>query len=160
MAVERNSTDAAFRTRYEHDRPEVAPIATKLMDWARERRLLQRPRTGETHDTLLCFLELGVNEHKIFALETNGLVWVLFSELQRRFPSKDASKKTAFLGTLREKLSEVAGGRAAPGSQGGKASWTLASTDVPALLRVLDWAIVELRGHYHELVASTKRHRV
>jgi hypothetical protein len=86
-------------------------------------------------------------------------VWVLFSELERRFPSTDAGKKTAFLATLREKLREVPGGRAAPGSQGAKASWVLGATDLPAFLAVLDWAIDELRRYHRELVSSSKRHR-
>ena len=159
MAVERNSTEEAFRARYEHDSPDAARAARKLVQWARDRGLRLRPRAGETHDTLLCLLDLGANEYKIFTLETNGLVWVLFSELTRRFPSTDADEKAAFLATLREKLEKVPGGRAAPGSQGGKASWVLGATDLPMFQEVLEWTIEELRRHQTELLSSSRRHR-
>ncbi len=159
MAVERNSTEEAFRVRYEQDSPEAARTARKLMQWGRDHDLRLRPRAGETHDTLLGFLELGAHEHKIFALETNGRVWILFSELLRRFPSTDADEKAAFLATLRKRLEMVPGGRAAPGSQGGKASWVLGETDLPAFLAVLDWTLDELRRHHDELLSSSRRHR-
>jgi len=159
VAVERNSTEEAFRARYEHDSPEAARAARKLIQWARDRGLRLRPRAGETHDTLLCLLDLGANVYKIFTLETNGLVWVLFSELTRRFPSTDADEKAAFLATLREKLEKVSGGRAAPGSQGGKASWVLGVTDLAVFQEVLEWTIEELRRHQTELLSSSRRHR-
>jgi hypothetical protein len=157
VAVERNSTEEAFRVRYDRDSPEQARAARKLIQWARDRGLRLRPRAGETHDTLMCLLNLGANEYKIFSLETNGHVWVLFSELTRRFPSTDAEEKAAFLATFREKLEKVPGGRAAPGSRGGKASWALEATDLPAFLAVLEWSIEELRRHQGELLSSSRR---
>ena len=159
MAVERNSSEETFRTRYEQDRPDAAPNAAKLVSWAKHRGLLLRPRAGETHDSLLCFLKLGANEHKIFTLETNGLVWIVYKELERRFPSTDVGQKAAFFTNLRERLQGVSGGRAAAGTQGGKASWMVASTDILALVTVLDWVIEELRHHHTELLSSSSKRR-
>jgi hypothetical protein len=159
VTVERNSTEAAFRTRYEADHPEAASAARSLLHWANERSLSLTWRAGPTHDTALGFLKLGVHDHKVFTLETNGLVWVLFTELGRRFPSTTDGAKNAFLNGLRERLSKVSGGRARAGSQGAKASWKLEVTDVPALLSVLDWALADLRRHYAELLSSHRKHR-
>jgi hypothetical protein len=157
VAVERNSSLETFRARYEADRPEAVPAATALLEWARERGLRCRPRKGPTHDTLLCWLDLGVGEHKIFQLETNDLVWILFGELERRYPSKDAGSRAAFREELHGRMETVRGGRAATGSRNGKASWRLTQTDLPALTRTLDWAIEQLRRGHQELVASRKR---
>ena len=154
MAVERNSTLEAFRARYETDSPEAAPAAMALVGWAKNRGLRNRPRTGPTHDTLLSWLDLGVGEHKILQLETNGLVWILFGELERRFPSKDARVRAAFREALHQRLETVNGGRAARGSRNGKASWRLQQTDLPALTGTLDWAIAQLRGGHEGLLGS------
>ena len=157
MAVERNSTPEAFRARYEAHTPEAAPTAMALMHWAKERGLRYRPRSGPTHDTLLCWLDLGVGEHKIFQLETNGLVWILFGELERRFPAKDAGRRAAFREELHQRLEAVPGGRAGKDSRNGKASWRLRQTDLAALTRTLDWAIGQIRGGHEDLVGSRKR---
>jgi hypothetical protein len=159
VAVERNSSEAAFRARYEADHPEAAPPARGLLHWANERKLNLTWRAGPTHDTALGFLRLGVHDHKMFTLETNGLVWVLFTELGRRFPSTRDGAKDTFLEGFRERLARVAGGRAPAGSRGAKASWKLEQTDMPALQGVLDWAVGDLRKHYAELLAAHRRHR-
>lgn len=157
MAVERNSSADEFRRRFEKDTPEAAHRAIALMEWAKERGLRYRPRTGPTHDTLLCWLDLGVGEHKIFQLETNGLVWILFGGLERRYPSQDASRRAAFREELHCRLETVPGGRAPKGSRNGKASWRLAHTDLTALTSTLDWAIEQLRDAHMELLAIRRR---
>jgi hypothetical protein len=157
MAVERNSSADDFRRRFEADTPEAASQADALMKWARERGLRYRPRTGPTHDTLLCWLDLGVREHKIFQLETNGLVWILFGELERRYPSQDAGTRAVFREELHCRLEAVPGGRAAKGSRNGKASWRLTHTDLAALTSSLDRAIEQLRSGHQELLARRRR---
>jgi hypothetical protein len=159
LTVERNSSDEAFRERYRQDTPEAAPIATRLIAWSRTHGLELRPRAGPTHDTLLCFLKLGGNEHKVFALETNGLIWILFAELERRFPSTEPEKAAAYFASLREKLGAVRGSRADASRWGGKASWRLKDTDETALTAVLKWVVDELRRHWEDLLESQRRRR-
>ena len=159
MAVERNSTEAAFRERYRKDSPGAAPPALRLVDWAKRHGLRLRPRAGPTHDTLIGFLVLGANDHKIFTMETNGLLWVLFTELERRFPSTDRAAVAQFKSELRKKLEGVRGGRAAPGSDQAKASWRLEQTDEAALVGVLEWVVAELRRHYDDLLDDRRKRR-
>ena len=157
MAVPRNSSTEAFRSRYAADCPEAAPAAMALMDWAKQRGLRSRPRTGASHDTLLCWLDLGEREHKILQLETGGKVWIPFSQLERGFPSRDTAKRAAFREQLHQRLEQVSGGRAQRGARNGKASWLLAQTDLPELTRALDWVIEELRGGFAELMNARRR---
>ena len=159
MAIERNSSEEAFRKRYRQDMPEGAPVATRLIAWAKAHGLQRKPRAGPTHDTLLCFLKLGANEHKVFTLETNGLIWILFTEIERRFPATDHEKTAAFLALLREKLANVRGSRAESAEWGGKASWRLKDTDEAALIAVLEWVLAEHRRHYNDLLDSRRRRR-
>jgi hypothetical protein len=98
-----------------------------------------------------------VRERKIFQLETNGLVWILFSELERSFPSKDIAKRAAFREQLHQRLEQVSGGRAERGSRNSKASWRLAQTALPELTRTLDWAIEELRSGFSKSVNTQQR---
>ena len=158
MAVRRNSTEAAFRARFQQDSPAAAPAARRLLDWAKANALRLRPSAGPTHDTLLGALILA-NDHKIFQLETNGLLWVLFAELARRFPTTDPSATARFISDLRRRLDGVRGGRAKPGSEQSKASWKLALTDEVALIGVLDWLVAELRRHHKDLLDSQRKRR-
>ena len=147
MAVKRNSSEDDFRHRFKRDCPSVAHSAEEIIRWARDRGLRRIPRAGEKHDTLLAHLILGVGEHKIFTLETNGSVWILFEQLGARFPSTDAQKKREFFEGLRRRLGELPGRRVGIKPSADKASWSLQSLDLPAFLAILDWVLTELRQH-------------
>ena len=137
MAVKRNSSEDDFRHRFKRDCPSVAHSAEEIIRWARDRGLRRIPRAGEKHDTLLAHLILGVGEHKIFTLETNGSVWILFEQLGARFPSTDAQKKREFFEELRRRLGELPGRRVGIKPSADKASWSLQSLDLPAFLAIL-----------------------
>jgi hypothetical protein len=157
VAVKRNSSEGDFQERFNRDRPDVASKAEEIIRWARERQLRRIPRAGEKHDTLLAHLILGVTEHKIFTLETNGAVWVLFKQLGARFPSTDAQKKEAFFNELRHRLRQLPGRRADIKSDADKASWNLQEIDLQGFLGILDWLLSELRRHDQDLRASKGR---
>ena len=157
MVVKRNSSEGDFQNRFNRDRPDVARKAEEIIQWARDRQLRRTPRAGEKHDTLLAHLVLGVTDHKIFTLETNGAVWILFNQLAARFPSTDAQKKDAFFQELRGRLRQLSGRRSDIQPDADKASWNLQDLDVPGFLGILDWVLRELRRHNQDLRGSKGR---
>jgi hypothetical protein len=104
--------------------------------------------TAPDMDSLMCHFKLGVLNHKILTLQTDGLVWILFKELAARFPSKDKAEKTRILTAFEARLSEVAGGASTPGEYATQAAWRLDQMDTPAFLGVLDWLLDQLALSY------------
>jgi hypothetical protein len=96
----------------------------------------------------MCRHRLGVQDHKIFTLETDGLVWILFKELAARFPSKDSSEKKRILTEFEARLSDMAGGASPHNDYATQAAWRLDRLDTQAFLGVLDWLVDQLNRSY------------
>jgi hypothetical protein len=135
----------AFRARLLADRPADMEFAEQVITWAINKPLARRWSSASEVDSLTCRATIGLQDHKILTLETNGLVWILFTQLLSTFPSSDATTKKGFHKHLVGRLGKIPGGNTAPGSYKAKASWRLSDTDLPAFLEVADWIVLEVK---------------
>ena len=151
----------AFKARLLADRPADMGIAEQVITWAINKPLARRWSSDSEIDTLTCRATIGLQDHKILALETNGLVWILFTQLLSTFPSSDETTKKAFHKHLVERLGKIPGGNTHPGSYKSKASWRLSDTDLRAFLGVADWIVLEVKKAHVTAVAfhAAKRSR-
>jgi hypothetical protein len=151
----------AFKARLLAERPADIGSAEQLITWAINKPLARRWSSASDIDSLTCRATIGLQDHKILTLETNGLVWILFNQLLSTFPGSDATAKTGFHKHLVGRLGKIPGGNTAPGSYKSKASWRLGDTDLRAFLEVADWIVVEVRKAHVATVAlhAAKRAR-
>ena len=130
---------AAFGDRQQLDRPADAATAAEIIAWARKRDLAVRWTTAPEMDSMTASLRLGVQEHKLLTLQTNGLVWVLVTQLSARLPILDEAVKTELIEDLRTRLLELPRAGQSSSGKGAKIAFRLedlrAADSVGKLLR-------------------------
>lgn len=161
LAATKGSREA-FKARLLAERPADAELADRVITWAIDKPLSRKWSTASEIDTLTCRAMIGQQEHKILAMETSGLVWILFNQLISTFPSSDALVKETFRKHLTTKLGKIPGGNSTPANYKAKASWRLCDTDLRAFLEVGDWMVQELKKAHVASVAlhAAKRARI
>lgn len=130
--------------------------ATRIVDWAKEHRLVRRYTSAERHDSLMCDLRLGQTQHKLFTLETDGHLWILFDQLASRFPERDVTAKGAFCDELKARVATLPG-RVSDSPTGAQAAWNLEEIDLDRFLNVMEWTCRELARHHELTLASVRR---
>ena len=151
------STRRAYEARSLAQRPDVASVTDSIIQWATARKLKLEYTTAPDLDSAMCRRRLGVQEHKIFTLQTNGLIWILFAELASRFPSEDEAEKATILQEFERQLALVPGGTSIPGEYGTQAAWRLDTMDWPAFFAALDWILAQLESSYNRVLARRRR---
>ena len=144
-----------FQHRFRADNSKVAAVAEDIINWAVTQKLKVRYTTAPDLDSAMGWRVLGVQEHKIFTLQTDGLVWILFKELASRFPLKDQTAKRAMLAEFEHRLSKVAGSATQPETYATQAAWRLEKIDAPAFIEVLDWLLEQIDVAYE---GSLRKH--
>ena len=153
MAITTQGSAETFKRRFLADRPSDAALAEQVIAWATSRHLVRGWTSAAEIDTLTCRATIGQYKHKILTLQTNGLIWILFSQLLAVFPGSDTAMKARFQKQLSDRLGKIPGGNSLPATYKSKASWRLADMDLPAFLGVTDWALGELKRTHDAAVA-------
>ena len=155
------STRAAFGDRQELDRPADAAAAAEIIAWARKRNLAVRWTTAPEMDSMTASLRLGVQEHKLLTLQTNGLVWVLVTQLSARLPILDDAVKTELIEDLRTRLLELPRAGQSSSGKGAKIAFRLedlqAADAVGKLLKTLEWLIGQLQSSFDTMRVGGRR---
>jgi hypothetical protein len=128
--------------------PDVAAVAESIISWAATNKVKVHYTTAPDLDSAMGRRVLGVHAHKIFTLQTNGMVWILSRELASKFPSKGQEGKKLVLAEFERRLSAVAGGTSTPGQYGTQAAWRLEHLDSVAFFETLDWLLEQLQTGY------------
>ena len=153
MAITTQGSAETFKRRFLADRPSEAGFADQVIAWATSRHLVRGWTSAGEIDTLTCRATIGQYKHKILTLQTNGLIWMLFSQLLAVFPSSDTEMKARFQKQLSDRLGKVPGGNSLPTAYKSKASWRLADMNLPVFLGVTDWVLGELERTHDAAVA-------
>lgn len=153
MALTTPGSVDTFKRRFLADRPGEAGFAEQVIAWAMSRHLVRKWSSAAAMDTLTCQATIGQYKHKILALQTNGLIWILFDQLLSGFPSGDATVKARFHKQLADRLGKIPGGNSLPTAYKSKASWRLSDMNVPAFLGVADWMLSDLQKTHEATVA-------
>ena len=159
MALSTQGSPDSFTQRLVADRPSDRGFAERIIGWATDRKLSRQWTSASGVDTVTCRATIGLNKHKILAVETNGLVWILFGQLLAAFPSPDPVKKEQFHKQLTDRLKKVAGGNTLKTTYKSKASWRLCDTDLQAFLGVADWMLDQLKKTHSTTVATHAANR-
>jgi hypothetical protein len=156
-----NSTRAAFSARQELDRPADAATAAEIIAWARKRDLAVRWTTADDIDSMTASLRLGVQEHKLLTLQTNGLVWVLVTQLSARLPILDEAVKTQLIEDLRTRLLELPRAGQSSSGKGAKIAFRLedlrTADKVGKLLKTLEWLTGQLQVSFDNMRVGGRR---
>jgi hypothetical protein len=143
------STRAAFSARQELDRPTDAGTAAAIVAWSRKRNLAVRWTSATDTESMTGSLRLGVQEHKLLTLQTNGLVWVLVTQLSARLPFVDPAAKTQLIDDLRTRLLEFPRAGQSASGKGAKIAFRLedlrTSDTLGKFFVTLEWLIARLQ---------------
>src|SRR5258706_14005030 len=153
MAKTTQGSAETFRKRLLADRPSDVGFAEHVIAWATSRHLVRGWTSAGEIDTLTCRATIGQYKHKILTLQTNGLIWILFSQLLSVFPSPDTTMRARFHKQLSDRIGKIPGGKSLPARYKSKASWRLAAMELPAFLGVTDWVLGELNRTHDTAVA-------
>src|ERR1044071_6912745 len=93
MALTTPGSVDTFKRRFLADRPGEAGFAEQVIAWAMSRHLVRKWSSAAAMDTLTCQATIGQYKHKILALQTNGLIWILFDQLLAVFPGSDTATR-------------------------------------------------------------------
>ena len=155
------STRAAFSARQDLDRPADAATAAEIIAWARKRDLAVRWTTAPEMDSMTASLRLGVQEHKLLTLQTNGLVWVLVTQLSARLPILDEAVKTQLIENLRARLLELPRAGQSSSGKGAKIAFRLedlrTSDSVGKLTKTLEWLTGQLQASFDTMRVGGRR---
>lgn len=125
--------------------------------------MLLRWKSGREMDSMMGFFQLGVQEHKVLTLQTNGLVWVLFDQMESRLPVSDAAERMRFMTELRARLLALPKADHKATASGVQASFRLEDLQnagqTAALLETLEWAMSSIAAYFEEFIAESRRRR-
>ena len=146
------STRAAFSARQELDRPTDAVTAAAIVAWSRKRNLAVRWTSAPEMESMMGSLRLGVQEHKLLTLQTNGLVWVLVTQLSARLPFVDPADKARLIEDLRTRLLEFPRAGQSSSGKGSKIAFRLedlrTSDSLGKFFVTLEWLIARLQNGF------------
>ena len=146
------STRAAFSARQELDRPTDAVTAAAIVAWSRKRNLAVRWTSAPEMESMMGSLRLGVQEHKLLTLQTNGLVWVLVTQLSARLPFVDPAAKAQLIEDLRTRLLEFPRAGQSSSGKGSKIAFRLedlrTSDSLGKFFVTLEWLIARLQNGF------------
>lgn len=158
------SNRAAFTARLAQDRPADVETAEKIILWAKSRDLALRWTSATETDSMMGSLRLGVQEHKLLTLQTNGLVWVLVTQLAARLPIRDEDAKAKLLADFRERLMTLPRAGQSASGKGAKIAFRLedlrAAGGLDGFYKTLEWMMAQLKTSFDTMrVAGHRRER-
>ena len=139
------------------EHPDEVALAQRAVQWARANSIVLRFSSTPTGDSMVAYIKLGVQDQKLFSIQTNGVFTVLFRQLSNKLPVADAATRQAFLAKLTANLPKLPPTDFDPAKPTDKTAWPLAalatSDHFEELLRMLHWMASGLRSEFEALLA-------
>lgn len=161
MSVPKQSgSRTAFLERLALEHPDSVALADRLVRWARANDVVLRWSSAATFDTMIGWIVLGVQEQKVFSIQTNGQVSVLFRQLSNRVPVASDASREATLQGLAAYLPNLPATSFSATKPDDKAVWPLSAfataEPVGELLKLLEWMLRGLRAEHEDMLAGRR----